>query len=469
MNENTLKGFNILLNFKENTMNKQPYEIPVINKLNVGVPNKFGMQPQVRPMTQVAGVGVDKLIKEYGSPLYVLSEKTIRNTFREAQEAFTTRYPQVKFAWSYKTNYMDAVCRIFHSEGSWAEVVSRFEYNKALENGMTGSQIIFNGPDKSSDDLRFATENGSYIHVDNFDELYAVFEVAKTTKRKPLLAIRVNMDTGIQPKWVRFGFNYENGEAWEALNRIMLNEQVELVGLHTHIGTYIMAPSAYGVAASKLAELAVRVERKFQHSIKYIDMGGGFASKNTLKGAYLSGVDTCPTFDEYAEAITGALLQAELNPRQMPTLILESGRALIDDAGYLLGTVLANKRLPDRRRATIIDIGVNLLFTSFWYDHTVLPAKETTKTAENTTIYGPLCMNIDVIREAVLFPALQPGDNVVIPRIGAYNMTQWMQFITYRPNIVLIDPQGNSHIIRKKETDETFRSQEELPDYLNQH
>ena len=447
-------------------MEKQPYEVPVINKLNIGVPNKFGMQPQIRPITQVDGKNIENLLHEFGSPLYVLSEKTIRSTYQEALKAFTTRYPQVQFAWSYKTNYLDAVCRIYHSEGSWAEVVSRFEYNKALANGVPGSQIIFNGPDKSTDDLKLAAENGSYIHVDNFDELYAVFDVAKETQKKPLLAIRVNMDTGIYPKWVRFGFNYENGEAWEAINRIMLNDKVELVGLHTHIGTYIMAPSAYNIAASKLAELAVSIDRKFQHAIKYIDMGGGFASKNTLKGAYLSGIDTCPSFDEYAESITSALLKSELNPRQMPTLILESGRALIDDAGYLLGTVLANKRLPDRRRATIIDIGVNLLFTSFWYDHTVLPTTETSKAAENTTIYGPLCMNIDVIREAVLFPPLQPGNSIVIPRIGAYNMTQWMQFITYRPNVVLIGSDGNTHIVRKKETHETFSMQEQLPDYL---
>jgi diaminopimelate decarboxylase len=293
-----------------------------------------------------------------------------------------------------------------------------------------------------------------------------IMELTETLSQRPKVAIRVNMDTGIYPQWDRFGFNYENGEAWNALNRIMLSGKLELVGLHTHIGTYILTPNAYSVAAAKLTDLAVNVSKKYNHKIKYIDMGGGFATKNTLKGAYLSGADTCPTFDTYADAITSAIINSEISPEDLPTLILETGRALIDDAGYLLGTVLANKRLADGRRSTIIDIGVNMLFTSFWYEHEIYPAKETSVHTEDTTIYGPLCMNIDVVRAAVQFPLLQKGDQLVIKRIGAYNMTQWMQFITLRPNILLIDTNSVAHIIRTAETNETFLQHEKIPNYL---
>ena len=84
-----------------------------------------------------------------------MSEKTIRQTYRNAVKAFKTRYPKVQFAWSYKTNYLDAICKTFHQEGSWAEVVSGFEYDKAIRNGVDGSKIIFNGPDKTEEDLNF--------------------------------------------------------------------------------------------------------------------------------------------------------------------------------------------------------------------------------------------------------------------------------------------------------------------------
>jgi diaminopimelate decarboxylase len=139
---------------------------------------------------------------------------------------------------------------------------------------------------------------------------------------------------------------------------------------------------------------------------------------------------------------------------------------MIDDAGYLAGTVIANKRLADGQRATIIDAGVNLLFTSFWYDHDIRPAISVTDQTEETAIFGPLCMNIDVIRKNMVFPLLKKGDPYVIRRVGAYNNTQWLQFITTRPNVVLIDEQGSTHIIRKQETLETLNDQEEIPDYL---
>jgi diaminopimelate decarboxylase len=445
---------------------KLPFERPLIKKINAGIPSKFGLKPTLKPIEEIDGVPVSSLLEKYGSPLYVVSEQTVRETYREAKQAFETRYPKVQFAWSYKTNYLNAVCRIFHQEGAWAEVVSGMEYDKALHNGVKGSQIIFNGPSKSREDLVKAIDNDSLIHIDHFDELFLILELAQSSAKKPKVAIRVNMDTGIYPKWDRFGFNYENGEAWEALNRIMLSKKMELVGLHTHIGTYIMTPNAYKVAATKLADLAYNVERKFKHNVRYIDLGGGFASKNTLKGAYHTGIDTSPTFEEYAEAISGALISSNLNPEQMPVLILETGRALIDDAGYILGTVIANKRLSDGRRSLIVDVGVNLLFTSFWYEHEIYPAKGETQFTEDTTIYGPLCMNIDVIRAAIDFPVLKQGDQFVIKRVGAYNTTQWMQFIHNRPAIVLIDEQGESHVVREHETLDSILENERVPKHL---
>lgn len=428
------------------------------------MPSKFGLPARQKVISEIDGIPVSKLMEEYGSPVFVFSEKTIRDTFKEARRAFETRYPKVQFAWSYKTNYLDAVCNIFHDEGAWAEVVSGFEFEKALALGVNGSQILFNGPEKSADDLELAINHNACIHIDHFDELYLLMEITRKLDKTARVAIRVNMDTGIYPMWDRFGFNYENGEAWHAINRIMLADKLELIGLHTHIGTYIMATSAYAIAATKLANLYIATHRKFDHWMKYIDLGGGFASKNTLKGAYMPGSETSPSFDEYAEAITNALISSEIPHENLPALFLETGRALIDDAGYLLTTVLANKRSSTGRRNMVIDAGVNILFTTFWYNLGIYPTKETSEYLEETTIYGPLCMNIDVIRDAINFPHVKTGDQLVIERVGAYNVTQWMQFITYRPNVVLIDLEGKSHIIRKKEDLETLKDKEVKPE-----
>lgn len=447
-------------------MKKVQYERPVIQRLNTGVMNKFGTRTEYAPVTHIDGVSVKEMIKEYGSPLFVISEKTIRETYKDANRAFKTRYPKVQFAWSYKTNYVNAVCNVFHQEGSWAEVVSGFEYAKAIGNGVPGNKIIFNGPDKTEEELRTAINNQSPIHIDHLDELYLIKELAVEMKKRPKVAIRVNMDTGVYPMWDRFGFNYENGSAWDAINKIILTDTMDLMGLHCHIGTFMLAPSAYAIAASKMCDLALGIKKKFKKSISYIDMGGGFASKNTLKGSYLQGIDASPSFDQFAEAICTAILNAGFVEDDLPMLILETGRALIDDAGYLLGTVLSNKRLSDGRRATIMDFGVNVMFTSFWYDHKISPAQEFSQYTEDAVLYGPLCMNIDVVREHVTLPPLKRDDNVVVHTVGAYNMTQWMQFISLRPAIVMIDMNEKTHLIRKRETLESIDREEKIPEYL---
>lgn len=434
--------------------------------MNTGLMNKFGTKTNNEPVTHIESVPVKSMLSQYGSPLFVISEKQIRRNYQNAIRIFKTRYPKVQFAWSYKTNYMNAVCRIFHQEGSWAEVVSGFEYEKALYNNVPGNKIIFNGPDKTDEELIKAAKNQSLIHIDHYDELYSLIRLSEEHNLKPRVAIRVNMDTGIYPKWDRFGFNFENGQAWNALTRIVNSENLQLVGIHCHIGTFMLSPNAYAIAARNLCELAWSVKERFGIMVQYLDLGGGFPSTNTLKGSYLPGTDTVPSIDQFADAITDVILTYGFTQDELPLLILETGRALIDDAGYLLGTVLATKRLSDGRRATIMDFGLNSLFTSLWYDHKISPAQKNTNQTEDMVMFGPLCMNIDVVRESINMPMLQKGDQVVVHRVGAYNMTQWMQFITLRPNIILIDNENETHIIRKAETLEYIQSQEITPEHL---
>lgn len=445
---------------------KKAWQSPVIQQMNGGLMNKFGTRTDYTPMKQIDGVSVSSLLRDYGSPLFVLSERTLRRNYRDAYRAFSTRYPNVQFAWSYKTNYLNAVCRVFHQEGSWAEVVSGFEYQKALGNGVPGHQIIFNGPEKTAAELLLAAQNGSFIHIDHFDELYQLLEIAEQVNEKPNVAIRVNMDTGVYPQWDRFGFNYENGQAWDALQKIVHSGKLSLKGLHCHIGTYMLSVDAYKTAAKKLGDLAWRCKTELNNPVEYIDLGGGFPSTNTLRGSFLPGTDTVPSVDEFAEAICTQLNELGYGTQETPKLILESGRVMVDDAGSLLSTVVANKRLSDGRRALVLDAGVHTLFTSFWYDHPVSPAQDFTHHTEDMAVFGPLCMNIDVVRQSVNLPLLNRGDQVVIQKTGAYNMTQWMQFIHMRPNVVLIDESGNTHLIREAETLAYLEQPEKVPAHL---
>jgi diaminopimelate decarboxylase len=269
-----------------------------------------------------------------------------------------------------------------------------------------------------------------------------------------------------QPQWSRFGFNLESGQARDAIQRLVSGDRLELIGLHCHIGTFILDPEAYGKAAQKLSRLANEIRAAHGIRLSFLDLGGGFASQNTLKSHYLPGEQSAPSFARYADAICDGLAELAYPANELPTLVLETGRALVDDAGYLITSVEANKRLPDGRRGLVLDGGVNLLFTSFWYKHDVVPAQEFRGMAEPTVMYGPLCMNIDVMRDTMQFPPMSPGDRLVFKNVGAYNVTQWHQFITLRPAVVMVSTEGKVARIRRAETLDDFRSIEEVPGWL---
>ncbi len=295
-------------------MPRKKYEKPTIIRHQQGLSNKFGRGSGNRSISHIEGVSITELTKEFGSPLFVMSEHKIRRKYREAYRAFSIRYPKVQFAWSYKTNYLDAVCQIFHQEGAWAEVVSEFEYEMARRLGVPADQILFNGPYKPDPFLQQAIEEGAKIHVDHYDELYRIEQIAKKLGRTVPITIRLNMDTGIHPRWDRFGFNLDSGEAFDAVRRIHSGGFLRVEGVHSHIGTFILDPKAYGVQVAKMAALALEIKKLTGNAIEYLDVGGGFASPNTLHDQYGHGADVCPSLDEYANHITSALLNAGFEP-----------------------------------------------------------------------------------------------------------------------------------------------------------
>lgn len=448
---------------------KQVYEKPIIKKLQTGLMNKFGRSPAYmrKVRSEIDGVTIDELVARHGSPLFVYSERVLRQKRRQMHHAFSTRYPNVVLGWSYKTNYLGAICSIMHQEGSIAEVVSAMEYEKARAAGIPGDKIIFNGPHKSLAALETAIREGAMINVDHLDEIYDLEGLAQKTGRKLQVGLRLNLDAGVYPQWSRFGFNLETGQALEAVKRIKQGGKLSINGLHCHLGTFIMDASAYARQIEKMVAFAYEVEKTFGFSIEYLDIGGGFPSRHHLKGVYLPPEVALPSMDEFAEAITRALSKA-LAPGDFPKLILESGRALVDEAGYLITTVTATKRLADGTRAYVADAGVNLLFTAYWYKFNIEMDREIGGLNENSILYGPLCMNIDAIDEGVLLPPLPRGTRLVLSPVGAYNQTQSMQFIEYRPACVLIGEQGEVDVIREREDLTDIARREKVPARLTQ-
>jgi diaminopimelate decarboxylase len=471
----------------------KPYLAPAVSRLGSEPCNPFRLGSTPR-CSEIDGVAVARLVRDHGSPLFVFSEATLRAKYREAHRAFARRYPDVQFAWSYKTNYLNAICRVFHEEGAIAEVVSEFEYAKARQNGIPGRDIIFNGPGKSREILERAADEGAMIQVDNLDELLLLGDIAAQRGRTgPIaIALRVHLDTGTHEVWSKFGFNADDGEALRVVRRLVQMPGLKLQGFHAHIGTFILDPDAYRKSSATLVRLALEAEKLGAGPIRYLNVGGGFASRARLHYQYLSPEQVTPSFDRYAEAICDTIIQAWPAGRALPRLYLETGRALVDEAGYLISTVVAVKRRPGAgapalqgvlaaygkvvmnhapaqdtgRPALVIDAGVHLLYTTAWYLPSILPARDHADQPAPTTVYGCLCMNIDVIREETPLPGLTTGDQVVLHPVGAYNITQSMQFITYRPAVVMIGMDGEVHVIRRRENLDHVQALEQTPEHL---
>jgi len=426
----------------------------------------------VEPLTEIDGCKIEDIIEFAGSPAFVFSERTLRRKIDRMRTAFRSRYPETKFFWSYKTNNLDAICRVLKEEGWGAEIVSNFEYKKARHLGYEGNEILFNGPYKSPSAIRRSLTEGALIQIDNWDDLDRVETAAEEMDGTFDVGIRVWFATGHGPTWSKFGFNLASGEAQRAARRVAKNSNLNLHTLHSHIGTYMLDPEAYRVATKLLLGLRDQVEDDTGHLVPCLNLGGGFPSYSLLHGMKGPAETTVAPIEKYADAITSELNRLPSDKR--PELRLESGRHLVDESGYLISSIVAVKQAelsgPPRGTAEdamrikersllgryakvtyVADVGINLLYTAAWFEISARPARRTDELPEQTRLVGDLCMEIDVIRENVALPRLRVGDWLTLWPVGAYNLGQSMQFIHLRPAVVMISEDSEQRIIRRRE------------------
>ena len=444
---------------------KPPYVKPVITKISFTDTDKVqGLYLKIPAVREVDGHPVEKLLTEYGSPLYVVSETSLRRSYRNLFEAFSKRYEKTVIAYSYKTNYLSGICAILHNEGAWAEVVSGFEYEMAKQLGIAGEKIIFNGPYKKPAEINRAFSDGAAVNLDSPDEYRIAEQVAETLGRTARVGVRVNMQLNY-PAWDKFGFSLENGKAYEICRLISRHRYLQLTGLHCHVGTYVIDLGIYRRALENLISLAVKIRETLGIEVTYLDIGGGFPSSNTLHSQLMPGETMSPTPDQYADVICDILSKKACEFNEQPLLILEPGRSVVDESMVLLSRVIAVKERDGGSRFAIIDAGVNLLPTAYYYKHAISSNRNAQEKTERVDIFGPLCMQVDVIRRDVMLPRIQTGDILTIKNVGAYNFSQSMPFIFPRPAVVLVN-NGNAEVLRRAETYDDLKGLERVPERL---
>jgi len=445
------------------TGNKKPYVRPAMTRISLADTERFkGSYLKARVSSDVDGHPVRRLLHDFGSPLYVVSEASLRRTFRRMRDAFAKRYPRATVAYSYKTNYLSGICAILHREGAWAEVVSGLEYEMARRLAVPGSEIVFNGPHKSPAEMGRAFADGAAVNLDSFDDLQKAEQVADTLGRKARVGIRVNMQLNY-PAWDKFGFGLESGQAYDACRIVARHRHLHLAGLHCHVGTFVIDLSIYRRLIENLLSLAVKIRETLGVSLEYLDIGGGFPSANTLHSQLMPAETTSPTPEQYAETICEVLNRRSGELGAPVRLLLEPGRSVVDECMSLLSTVVAVKEYGGGRFA-VIDAGVNLLPTAYYYKFQILSDREGAAT-EQIDLVGPLCMQIDVVRKGATLPRVQVGDALTIRCVGAYNFSQSMSFIFPRPAVVLVGA-GGAEILRRAETYDDIKGPERVPERL---
>jgi len=404
----------------------------------------------------IGGCDLIRLVEEFGTPLYVFDETTLRRRCTEYSAEFGSRYPDVLVIYACKAFINRALAQLFKEEGLGLDVVSAGELAIAKSVDFPLSKVYFHGNNKTREELELALKWGiGRIVVDNLYELSLLTGMAK--KAGIVQDILLRLCPGIDPHThcyvatgvvdSKFGFPMAQGK--EALAQALSAPNLNLVGLHVHLGSLIHELKPYQEAVEIVLRFAA--EMKYEHGFELLEFspGGGFAIQYTL--------DTpAPPTADFAQAITSTLLSVTeelgLTP---PRLIVEPGRAIVGRAGVALYQVGAIKEIPGIRKYISVDggMGDNIRPALYGARYEAIAAnKMDADETEVVTIAGRYCESGDVLIRDITMPKLEPGDIIAVPCAGAYSIPMASSYnAVLKPAIVLVK-EGKASLIRRRET-----------------
>ena len=399
-----------------------------------------------------------ELAREFGTPLYVFDEETLRGRCREFPTEFRSRYPDTVVAYAAKVYLGRALAAILVQEGMALDVVSGGELAIAASVSFPPERIYFHGNNKSALELREALGYGvGRIVIDNFHEMQLLNGLALgAEKRQPVL---LRLSPGIDPHThayittgtvdSKFGVPLATGQGEAAVRQALEMPGLELVGLHVHLGSLVFELEPYREAVAVVLAFAAEMVEKHGLRLEEFSPGGGFAVQ------YVEG-RAPPSVAEYAEAITSAVTEGcQEHGLPTPRLIVEPGRAIVARAGVALYTVGSAKDVPGLRRFVSVDGGMADNIRPPLYDsrYEALVANKALETRRETvTIAGRYCESGDIlIRDAELAP-LEADDILAMATAGAYALPMASNYnASLRPAVVMVND-GEAKLIRRRET-----------------
>ena len=407
----------------------------------------------------IGGCDVVELIEEYGTPLYVFDEFTIRARCQEFRDAFCKLYADTLVIYASKAFLNPVIATIINEEKLGLDVVSGGELSIAKAVCFPSEKIYFHGNNKALGELRLALDSGvGRIVVDNLDELELLNRLAMEVNVEQDIMLRLN--PGVDPHTHRytttgildskFGFPIATGQAEAAIARAISMCNVKLVGLHFHLGSPINDVSAYQIAIELVLRFAQEMNSKYGLVLKEFSPGGGFAVRYTQDDTSVLSIA------DYAQAILSKLMSTldELGlPR--PRCVIEPGRSIIAQAGVALYTVGAIKEIPGVRKYVAIDggMGDNIRPALYEAKYEALVANKLDGEAwDKVTIAGRYCESGDVLVKDVIVPSIAIGDILAVPVSGAYCIPMSSNYnVVPRPGIIMVKD-GKARLIRRRES-----------------
>ncbi len=375
-------------------------------------------------------------LERTGTPIFLCERENFVDRFRTLTECLSARWGDHIVGYSFKTNYLVAKSGIVRQCGAWAEVVSGHEYRLARELDFPGTQIIFNGPHKTDDDLYNAFGDGALVNINDHDELERIVKITSAAPSPIEVGIRLS-STLPRLGHSRFGFSLENGEAAEAAKRIEQCPTLNLVALHTHLYGDTDDANIYSLAATRLGQFAQQQIPNCQSRLKYIDLGGGFPAHSPKPKSRESWHPQ--PIDTYIGAISDALHPCFPPSGPRPPLVVEPGRYLTCDGIILVQRVLHVKQ-RDGRQVVNCDGSISMVPLTHYCPQIIRAftpeLHERSGNEASTIIHGSTCRENDILYEGV-FPATEPGDFLVHFAVGAYNSSLGPDFIYASPSLEL--------------------------------
>ena len=407
----------------------------------------------------IGGVDAVDLAQEYGTPLYVFDEQSIRGHCRAFRESIAENYDGNGLAiYASKAFNCLEICKIIRDEGLGLDVVSGGELYTAIKAGFPTERIFFHGNNKSREELKMALEHEiGRIVVDNHTELDMLEQLAGECGKTANVYLRIKpgvdahthdfIKTGqIDSK---FGFALENGEAMQAVEKLLVQKNLRLCGLHCHIGSQIFEIHPFQLAAEVMLQFMKRIHDELGHEIAELDLGGGF-------GIRYAEDDDAKLYKTVMKEVSVSIKQfCAQNGMTVPKIMVEPGRAIVGPGGTTLYTVGNVKEIKNVRTFVSVDGGMadNPRYALYQAKYTALIANKALQEASETvTIAGKCCESGDLIQENTALQPAQAGDILAVCCTGAYNYSMSSNYNRIpRPAAIMIRD-GKARLIIRRET-----------------